>query len=64
MAKRIPPRVALLLGVVSFVVAAVPATGLVMKSDVVGRLIFTVVWILVGMAWLGQLLHAKKAGSD
>lgn len=63
MGKRIPPRISIVLAIVSFVVAAMPAAGLVMKSDAVGRFIFTAVWILVGIAWLGQFLHAKKPRS-
>lgn len=63
MGKRIPPRISIVLAIVSFVVAAMPAAGLVMKSDAVGRFIFTAVWILVGFAWLGQFLHAKKPRS-
>jgi hypothetical protein len=63
MKKRIPPVLSIVMAVVSFAVAAVPATGLVMKSDAVGRIIFTVAWVLVGIAWLGQLLHARKSGA-
>lgn len=63
MAKQIPPRLSVLMAIIAFLVAAVPATGLVMKSDPAGRFFFTVVWILVGIAWLGQLLQAKKSGA-
>jgi len=50
----------IVLAIVSFAVAAVPASGLVLATDPVGRTIFTVVWVLVGVAWLGQLIHARS----
>ncbi len=59
--RRIPPRLSLAMAVVSFLVAAIPAAGLVLRGDPTGRLIFTVVWLLLGVAWLGGYLHARKS---
>ena len=60
---KIPPRFSITMAIIAFIVAAVPAFGLVMKEDRVGRAIFTAVWILVGVAWLGHLLIVKKSNA-
>jgi len=41
------------MAIIAFIVAAIPAFGTVMKEDPVGRAIFAVVWVLIGIAWLG-----------
>jgi hypothetical protein len=62
MPKRIPARLYMIMAIISFVIAAIPAFGLVMRADPVGRVIFAVVWIVIGVAWLGQAFHAKQSG--
>jgi len=51
------------MAIIAFIVAAIPAFGVVMKEDPVGRAIFAAVWVLVGVAWLGHLVRVKKAAS-
>lgn len=58
---KLPPAFSLTMAFVSFVVAAIPALGVVMREDTTGRLIFTAVWVLVGIAWLGGFLHSRKS---
>ena len=43
--------------IVSFVIVATIFSGVILKNDVVGRLIFGLVWVLVGIGWLGQYFH-------
>jgi K+-transporting ATPase A subunit len=47
------------LAIIAFAVAAIPAFGIVMKDDAVGRAIVTAVWILIGLAWLGHLMRKR-----
>ena len=64
MLKRIlSSRISIILAVIAFMVAALPAFGLVMKEDPIGRAIFTAVWVLVGIAWLGNLVRVRKSAS-
>jgi hypothetical protein len=49
------------MAIIAFIVAAIPALGVVMKEDTIGRAIFASVWVLVGVAWLGHLVSVKSA---
>lgn len=46
--------------IVSFVIAAISFSGVILKNDAVGRLIFGFVWLIVGIGWLGQYFHHTK----
>ncbi len=46
--------------IVSFVIAAISFSGVILKNDVVGRLIFGFVWVIVGIGWLGQYFNLKN----
>jgi len=46
--------------IVSFVISAVIYTGIVLKEDLVGRIIYGSVFILVGIGWIGLYFHKKK----
>jgi hypothetical protein len=46
--------------IVSFVIAAISFSGVILKNDLVGRLIFGFVWVIVGIGWLGQYLNLKN----
>ena len=50
----------LLLAGVSFSVAALAAFGVVLASDVVGRLIFATAWGAIGIAWTGRYLVWRR----
>ena len=45
---------------VSFIISAMIYTGIVLKEDLVGRIIYGSVFILVGMGWIGLYFHKKK----
>jgi hypothetical protein len=60
---RVPPKLSLILALISLLVASAPACGLVLERDLVGRTIFATTWFFVGMAWLGQFLLAKDSSS-
>jgi len=51
------------MAIIAFIAATIPAFGLVLKDDTIGRIIFAGVWILVGVGWLGHLMIAKKSTS-
>ncbi|MHC4535796.1 MAG: hypothetical protein ACYS6K_17740 [Planctomycetota bacterium] len=59
--RKISPRFSITMAIIAFIVAAIPAFGVVMKEDTIGRIIFASVWILVGVGWLGHLLIVKKS---
>ena len=46
--------------IVSFVFAAISFSGLILKNDLVGRLIFVFVWVIVGIGWLGHYFNLKN----
>ena len=48
----------LLTMIVCFVIAAVAFSGVILRDDVVGRVIFGVVWTALGLVWLGSYFGA------
>ena len=61
MAKwNMKPKHYMIITVVSFVIAGIIFSGAILKNDVVGRLIFGFVWVIVGIVWLGQYFHSKN----
>jgi hypothetical protein len=50
----------LILALICFGVAAVPALGLMLQDDPFGRLIFTAVWAFLGFVWLSHFRRARK----
>jgi hypothetical protein len=61
--RRISPAFAAVMAITAFLVAAIPAVGIVMKDDVTGRVIFGLMWTMVGVAWLGQFIWAGRSNS-
>ncbi len=58
MAKwKINPKHYMIAAAVSFVIASIGFSGVVLKNDLVRRLIFGFVWLIVGVGWLGQYFH-------
>lgn len=53
-------RVLLFIAIICFLVALLPVTGLILPGDLTGCIIFTVVWIALGVFWVGQHLSALK----
>jgi len=58
MVKPVQPALSVTMAIVSLLIAAVAAAGLIMKTDPVGRIIFALVWLLVGIAWAMRLIRA------
>jgi cation transport ATPase len=48
--------------VVALGIAVICFFGVVLKEDLVGRVIFWAMWSLVAFYWLGRYLHARMAG--
>ena len=46
--------------IISFAIAAISFAGVILKNDLVGRLIFGFVWVIVGIGWLGQYRYLKN----
>jgi hypothetical protein len=44
--------------VVCFIIAALALTGVILRDDVTGRVIFGVVWMALGFVWLGSYFGA------
>jgi hypothetical protein len=55
------PRRYLLLCAGAVIIAAICVSGVVLKDDLAGRVIFGAVWALVGIGWLGQYFRANRA---
>jgi len=49
--------------VVCFAIAALAFGGVILRDDMAGRMIFGVVWALLGIVWLGRLVQTRRAGS-
>lgn len=65
MAKwQIPPKFSVIAAILSFAIATICLLGIVLKNDLVGRLIFGATWSLVGTGWLGQYFHARKTSKS
>ncbi len=63
MKRKIFPRYSIIMAIIAFIVAAIPAFGMVLKEDPVGRAIFAAVWVLIGIAWLGHFVRVRKPAS-
>lgn len=46
--------------IVSFIISSVIYAGIVLKEDLVGRIIYGSVFILVGIGWIGVYFYKKK----
>jgi hypothetical protein len=44
--------------VICFAIAALAVVGVILAGDLVGRLVFGVVWVAVGVVWLGSYFGA------
>ena len=44
--------------IICFAIAAVAFSGVILRDDVVGRVIFGVVWVVLGFVWLGSYFGA------
>jgi len=62
--RNIKPKYYMIAIIVSFVIVAINFSGVILKNDVVGRLIFGFVWLIVGIGWLGQYFYRTKNKSN
>ena len=53
----------LIMAVICFIVAAIPALGFILLGDPIGRLIFTAVWAFLGFVWLRHFQRSRKASA-
>lgn len=63
MSQRFSSTLTIFLAAVCFATAFVPAVGLVLKRDPVGRWLFTAVWLFMGLVWLVQFLRIRRSAS-
>ena len=50
----------LFLAAISFFIALLAAFGVILASDGTGRLIYGVLWGLIGLGWLGRYFVVRK----
>jgi hypothetical protein len=50
----------LLLAAVSFAISVLAITGVILKNDRGGQMIWCVMWALVGASWLGRFYVERK----
>lgn len=55
-----PATFSIVMAVICFVVALVPLLGLVLADDLVGRVIFSGAWALLGFVWLGNYRRMRR----
>ena len=51
------------MAVIAFIIAIICASGLVLANDTVGKILFTVTWVFVGIWWCGKSLTSKQQSS-
>ena len=60
---KISSRFSVVMAIIAITVAAIAAFGLVMSEDPVGRAVFAMVWVVIGLAWLGHVLKRKNTSN-
>ena len=46
--------------IICFIIAVLAFSGVILKGDAAGRLIFGVVWIFLGIVWLGWYISGFR----
>lgn len=59
---NIKPEHYMIAMIVSFAIAVISFSGVFLQNDLVGRLIFGFIWVLVGIGWLGQYFQHRNKG--
>ncbi len=57
---KVPSRWAYCFSLVAFLIAALSITGIVLKTDLTGRVIWCLIWGMIGVAWLMGLVRSRK----
>lgn len=60
---RVPEKSAFIYSLIAFCIAALSITGIILQTDLVGRVIWTIVWGLIGIAWLAGILRSRRRRS-
>ena len=50
----------LLLATISFTIALLAVFGVILSNDGVGRLIYGVLWSMIGLSWMGRFFIARN----
>lgn len=50
----------LIMAIICFGVALIPMLGFVLAGDPVGRFIFSGLWAMLGIVWIGNFLRMRK----
>ena len=61
---QVSPTLSVAFALVPWVIAVISFFGIILSGDATGRLIFGVVWTLIGVLWWGQYFQAKKRSSS
>jgi hypothetical protein len=56
----VSPTLSILFALAAWTIAAIALLGVILSDDLTGRLIFGIVWILIGIMWWGQYFLARK----
>ena len=49
-----------LLALISFAIAVLAFSGTILAEDTVGKIVYGVLWTLIGLAWLGRCFVSRK----
>lgn len=53
----------LALAIISFAISLLALFGVILSNDGIGRLIYGVLWISIGLSWVGRYVIAKSKNS-
>lgn len=57
---QIPSSHAYLYSLISFFIAALSLSGVILKTDLTGRIIWCCIWGIVGLFWLFGIVKSTK----
>ena len=57
---KIPWRWAYFFSLIAFLIAALSITRIVLKTDLTGRVIWCMIWGMIGFAWLTGIVRSRK----
>jgi hypothetical protein len=50
----------ILLAIVSFIIAALALSGVILARDMTGRVIYGVLWTAIGLSWIGRYVVVRR----
>lgn len=57
---KVPSTWAYYFSLIAFLIAALSITGVVLKTDLTGRVIWCAIWGTIGVAWLLGIVRSRK----